>query len=142
MPKLSPDAAAKKWASRTTAAVEDWRKGIEGVSESPTAKAALHLDKLLANIMESINSGRMAAALNNVSLADWKTASTTKGPGRIPAGVQGAVGKQEAYYRKVFPFLQTVQDEIASMPNMTIEDSIARAAHLMRRMNEFKRSGG
>lgn len=138
MPKLTPHEAALKWSQRATAAVPEYRAGIERVTESPTAKAAAATDKMLANIMESITSGRWAAGLNRVSLEDWKQAAVEKGSARIAAGVQGAIGKQEAYYAEVFPYLETLQREIAAMPDLTIEDSIARAAHFMRSMNEFK----
>lgn len=139
MPKLTPQEAAQKWASRAQAAVPEYTAGVKRVTESPTAKAAAAADKMLQNIMEAINSGRWAAGLNRVSLEDWKTAATVKGAPRIAAGVQGAVGKQQAYYAEVFPFLETLQREIDAMPNLTIEDSIARAAHFMRAMNEFKK---
>lgn len=138
MPKMTPDEAARKWGQRTTAAVPEYTAGINRVTESPTAKAAGAAEKMMANIMESITSGRWAAALNKVSLTDWKTAATTKGAPRIAAGVQGAISKQAAYYTELWPFLTTLQAEIAAMPNLTLEDSIARAAHYMRQMNVFK----
>ena len=142
MPKLTPEQAAQKWRERASAATEDYRKGIERVTESPTAKAAQSAEKMLQKIMEAIQSGRWAAALNAVSLADWKAAATTKGVARMAAGVAAGESKQRAYYARVFPFLESLQAEIAAMPNLTIEDSIQRAGHFMRRMNEFKLQGG
>lgn len=139
MPKLTPTEAAQKWASRATGAVEDYRKGVQRVTESPTAKAAAAADKMLIKVMEAINSGRWARALEDVSLEDWKKATSEKGTARMASGVQGSIHKQEAYYREVFPYLETLQAEIAAMPNLTIEDSITRAAHFMRGMNEFKK---
>lgn len=138
MPKLTPKQAADKWSQRATAAVGDYKAGVLRVTESPTAKAAEAGDKMLAKVMEAINSGRWAAALKAVSLEDWKKAASEKGSARMAAGVQGSVAKQEAYYAEVFPYLETLQREIAAMPNLTLEDSIARAAHFMRGMNEFK----
>jgi len=102
------------------------------------AKAAAASDKMLANIMQAIQSGRWAAGLNRVSLSDWKAAATTKGVSRIAAGVQGSVAKQAAYYSELWPFMDTLQAEVDAMPNLSIEDSINRAAHYMRRMHEFK----
>jgi hypothetical protein len=138
MPKMTPQEAAQKWAQRTTAAVPEYTTGIGRVTESPTEKAAAAADKMLAKIMESIQSGRWAAGLRKVSLTDWKDAATTKGAPRIAAGVQGAISKQANYYTELWPFLTTLQAEIAAMPNLTLEDSIARAAHYMRQMNAFK----
>lgn len=138
MPIMTPKQAADKWSQRTTAAVADYKAGVLRVTESPTAKAAMAADKMLQNIMEAIQSGRWKAALEAVSLEDWKKATSEKGAGRMAQGVQGAVNKQEAYYTEVFPVLERIQREIEGMPNLTLEDSIARAAHLMREMHAFK----
>lgn len=140
MPNLSPKEAAEKWAQRAAAAVPDYKRGVDRVTESPMAKAAKSVDKLMANFMEAVTSGRWAASLENVSLEEWKRAASEKGAARLAQGVQGAVGKQTAYYEKAFPFIERLQREIASMPNLTIEDSIARAAHMMRSMHEFKKT--
>lgn len=141
MPKLTPEQAADKWSRRTQGAVADYTAGVQAVTESPMAAAAASEQKMLQNLMESVNSGRWKEALLNVSLADWKDAAATKGSQRLAAGVQGAVDKQAEYYRRVFPVLERIQGEIDAMPNLTIEDSIARAAHLMRAMHAFKTSG-
>lgn len=140
MPKLTPAEAAAKWSQRTTAAVPEYTAGIGRVTESPTAKAAGAADKMMANIMEAISSGRWAAALNKVTLTDWKAAATIKGAPRIAAGVQGAIPKQTAYYTELWPFLTNLQAEISAMPNLTLEDSIARASYYMRQMHDFKTS--
>lgn len=142
MPKMTPKEAADKWSQRATASVGDYTKGINRVTESPTIKAAQAQDKMLANLMEAVTSGRWRQALENVSLESWKKAASEKGSARMAAGVQGAVAKQEAYYRRLWPFLEGLQSEINAMPNMTIEDSIARSAHFQREMHRFKLEGG
>jgi len=142
MPKMSPGDAARKWAQRATAAVPEYKAGIDRVTESPTAKAAKAVDKLIQNFMESVTSGRWARNLEAVSLSEWKTAASEKGGARMAAGVQGAIGKQTRYYTEAFPFIEGLQAEIAGMPNLTIEDSIARSAHFMREMHAFKNRRG
>lgn len=138
MPKMSPTDAAAKWSTRSSAATEDYRKGVQGVTESPMEKAVKAQAKMLQNIMEAINSGRWADALRAVSLSDWKEKAGTVGASRYAPGVQAAVGKQETYYRVAFPEIERLQGEIAAMPNVTIEDSIARAAHFMRGMHAIR----
>jgi len=142
VPKLTPKQAADKWSARTTAAVSDYKAGVLRVTESPTAKAAKAAYKMLMNVMEAINSGRWAAALEAVSLEDWKKAASEKGSTRMAAGVQGSVDKQERYYIEAFPQIETLQREIEAMPNLTIEDSFARARHFMLGMHEFKKRRG
>jgi len=142
MPKLTPKEASQKWARRATAAVPEYKAGIERVTESPTAKAAQAVEKLIANFMESVTSGRWARNLEAVSLSEWKTAASEKGGARMAAGVQGAIGKQERYYTEVFPFIETLQAQIKAMPSLTLEDSIARSNHFMREMHAFKNRRG
>ena len=138
MPKITPKEAADKWARRTAAAVPDYTAGILRVTESPMEAAAEAAEKMLQNLLEAVQSGRWARSLKKVSLAEWKEATTKKGSARLAQGVQGATKKQEDYYNEVFPYLETIQAEIAAMPDLGIEDSIARSAHLQRRMHEFK----
>lgn len=140
MPKMSATEAAQKWQNRTTAAVGDYTAGVQRVTESPTHKAAQEAAKMLQNVMEAIQSGKWARALEKVSLEEWKKATAEKGSARMAAGVQGAVGKQEQYYTEAFPVLERIQREIAAMPSLTVEDSIARAAHFIREMNKFGKS--
>jgi hypothetical protein len=138
MPKLTADQAAAKWGRNAQAAVGDYTEGVNRVTESPTEKAAAAEVKMLQNIMESINNGTWAASLRNITLEQWKTATATKGAQRYGPGVQAAIDKQAAYYRAAFPKIQALQDQIRGMPNLTIEDSIARAAAFMRGMHAIK----
>jgi len=138
MPKMSADEAAAKWARNAAAAVNDFTEGVNRVSESPTAKAADAQVKMLQNIMESINNGTWAASLRNISLEQWKTATATKGSQRYGPGVQAAVGKKAAHNRAIWPHIERLQAEIAAMPDLSIEDSIARMAAFARGMNALK----
>jgi hypothetical protein len=102
--------------------------GVNGVTEAPTAKAAQVLDRYLAGVTAAVSSGRMAQALNNVSLQDWKSAMLSKGKARIAQGVQAAQQKFTDFMTQWLPFEQQLQARIASMPKGTLADSQARAA--------------
>ena len=127
MARVNAAEYAEKWARRTQAATPDYQRGIERVSESPTEAAANSQDKMIANLLESVNSGKWARALRGVSLADWKDSALRKGVSRIAAGVQAATPKQQ---QMATALLQTVDRgiaEIANMPSTTFEDRKARA---------------
>jgi len=142
MPKINPSEGAEKWARRTKAATIDVAAGVDRVSEAPTAKAAAKIDKMLANFMEAVSSGKVARGLNRVTLQEWKDAMKTVGVGRIASGVDGkGTAKMESFAREFYPFLERVQSEIDAMPDTTLEDSINRAVTNMRRLHEFKRGG-
>jgi hypothetical protein len=79
-------------------------------------------------VQQAVSSGKMAAALNAVQLSDWQNAMNTKAVARIPAGVQAAKPKYNAFMDKWLPYEQALSSRVASMPKGTVADSQARAA--------------
>jgi hypothetical protein len=141
MPKVNPQEGAAKWAKRTKNATQEVKDGVNRVSESPMAKAAQALDKALQNYMRAIESGKMEAGLNRVTLQQWKDAMVNIGIGRIAAGVDNkGTGKMQQFAQEFYPFLERVQGEIDAMPSTTLEDNIQRMVHNARRLAEFRRS--
>lgn len=139
MAKFTPQELAEKHARRTTAAVPDMIKGVEAVQVSPTNQAADKKDKLVARWNEAINSGKWERGLRNVSLDQWKTSMKEKGANRVAAGIAGAKDKMVAFYAELIPFQSDLSAKIASMPDLTLEDSIARATAQIRGMSTFRK---
>lgn len=139
MAKLTAQEFAEKWARRLTASAPDIQRGINRVDQSPTEKAASKKDKMLNNLTQSVQSGKWEAGLRRVTLADWKKAITEKGLPRISAGVQNASPKMADFAGQLLAYQDSVKSEIERMPDLTIEDSIARMAAWTRRMSQFKR---
>ncbi len=115
------------------------RLGVERVTISPTAEAAKKADKMRANILKSIDSGKWAAGLNRVSLDEWKTKMINKGIGRVAAGIDEAEGKVIAFAEKLLPHIEAGQTAINKLPDVTLEDSINRMTTFTRHMAKFKR---
>ncbi len=141
MVRITPQEAAAKMVRRTTAATADVARGVDNVTEAPGMKAAASADRMLASISEAITSGRWADAVSKITLQEWKTAMKTKGIPRIAQGVQAAEPKIAAYFARAFPIMEQIQTDIDNMPNVTLEDRIARSAEWQRRMNSAKESG-
>jgi len=139
MAKLTAAEFQEKHARRLKAAVEDVRKGIDRVTESPTAKAALKKDKMLANLTASVQSGKWENGLKRVSLDDWKKQTRDIGVNRIAAGIDGASAKVVAFAEQLLPHIDTQVAKIKAMPDITLEDSISRMTTFVRGMAEFKR---
>jgi len=137
--RLTPEEFAEKHARRLKAAVDDIRKGVERVSESPTAKAAAKENKMLQNIQEAISSGKWANRLRSVSLEEWKQKTISKGLGRIAAGIDEAHDKQVKFAEQLLAYEATLKSKVDEMPDLTLEDSIARATEWMRGMAKFER---
>lgn len=140
MAKISPTEAAEKWATRLAGSTSEITRGVNAVTESPTAKAAAKQEKMLQNLMQSVNSGKWAAGLNRVSLQDWKKATIEKGVNRIPGGAMAAKGKMQTFMSQLLPYQEGLQAQIEGMNDLTLDDSIARMNAWVRGMANFKRS--
>lgn len=137
---ISASEATEKHARRTIGAVEDYRNGVQRVTESPTAKAAASKDKWLAGIQKAAEKGKFEGGLRRVSLDQWKSKTLAKGAGRIAAGVTESKGKTEAFFKDFLPHLATGMAKVNSLPSATLEDSIARASEMIRHNANFSRS--
>jgi len=140
MAKLTASEFQEKHARRLKAAVEDVRKGIDRVTESPTEKAALKADKMLANLTTSVQSGKWGAGLKRVSLEEWKRKTRDIGVNRIAAGIDGAKDKVTAFAEELLPHIDRQVAKIKSMPDVTLDDNINRMTTFIRGMSEFKRT--
>ncbi len=139
MSKLTPKEFQEKHNRRLKAATEDMRLGVERVTEAPTAKAAKKVDKMRANVLKSIDSGKWAAGLNRVTLDDWKSKMINKGVGRVAAGIDEAEGKVIAFAEKLLPHIDAGQAAVNKLPDVTLEDSIQRMVTFTRHMAKLKR---
>ena len=140
MAKLTASEFQEKHARRLKAAVEDVRKGIDRVTESPTEKAAAKQDKMLANLTRSVTDGKWAAGLKRVTLEEWKRKARDIGVNRIAAGIDGAKSKVIAFAEELLPHIDRQQAKIKAMPDVTLDDNINRMTTFIRGMSEFKRT--
>lgn len=139
MAKLTPQQFAEKWQRRLQSAAPDITNGINRVDSSPTEQAAAKKDKMLANVTASINNGKWEAGLRRVTLADWKKAAIEKGVPRIAQGASGAAPKVTNFASQLLPFQDTLQAQVKSLPDLTLEDSINRMNVWVRGMAKFQR---
>ena len=139
MPRVNANEFAEKWARRTAGAVQDYISGVERVSQAPGEKAAAKQAKLLQNITQAIQSGKWASRVRAVTLEQWKAAVREKGQSRIASGVQAAKSNVQAFAEQLLSYEAALQSKIQSMPDMTLEDSVNRAATWIREMAKFTR---
>jgi len=140
MARLNPQEAAEKWARNTTAAVEDYRRGVARVQVAPGAKAAQNEAGYVAGVQRS--SRKWAQRVGGVSLGEWQEAASNKGAQRLGSGVAAAQDKMAGFMSEVLPHIEAGQRAIAGMPKGDVEQGIARAAAFMRHMSNFRRGGG
>jgi len=140
MSRLTPTEFQEKHARRLSASVEDVRKGIDRVTVNPCELAAAKQEKMLANLTAAVNDGRWANGLKRVSLADWKDKAKNVGAGRIASGINAAKAKVIAFAEELLPHIDAGQSKLKTMPDITLEDNIARMTSFIRHMAEFKRT--
>ena len=140
MARLSPAEFQEKHARRLAASIEDVRKGIDRVTVNPCELAAAKQEKMLTNLTAAVNDGRWAAGLKRVSLADWKDKAKNVGAGRITGGINAAKSKVIAFAEQLLPHIDAGTARLETMPDITLEDNIARMTAFTRHMAGFKRT--
>ena len=136
----TPSAAASKWKRNIQGATQEIKDGVMNTTKNPMELAADAQDKWFNRIQEAYNSGKFAARLRAVPIEKWRRNTIDIGIGRISAGAEKAEKDLEKFYGELFSFQQTIASELDGMPDVTLEDSIARMTHNTRRMAEFSRS--
>jgi len=139
MPRLTPEEFQEKHARRLKASLDDIRTGVARVTEAPGKKAAAKVDKLRAKILAKIDDGTWARNVGKVSLEEWKTKMTDIGVGRIAGGIDGAKAKVIDFAGQLLPHVDSGVAKVKAMPDLTLEDSIARMTTMVRHMAEFKK---
>lgn len=133
----SPQAAAQKWSRNIGSAGASITDGVNRVSESPTAKAATPQaeQRYLSGVQEAVSSGKRAAALNRVSLGDWKAAMLNKGIPRIASGAAAAQGKMERFLSELYPHIEAGKAALQG-----VDDPRARMNQWFEHMSKFRRN--
>lgn len=136
MARVNAAEYADKWARRTKGATEDYRRGVDRVTQAPGEKAAMQADLMARKVAESIASGKWQRAVAGVSLADWKRAALDKGAGRIAAGVDGASQKQVQMAEKLLANVDRAVQAADAIPRGSFEDNINRMVAFARSMHD------
>jgi len=139
MAKLTPREAQEKHARRLKGATEDIRRGVQKVTEAPGVKAAAKEEKMRANLLAALDSGKWKNRVAAVPLEEWKDKMLNKGVGRIAAGVDEAAGDIENFFGELFEHQDGLARSLENMPDLTLEDNINRMTQYVRGMAEFKR---
>jgi len=141
MPMPSPSVAAQSWQNGMQNATQRIQAGINAVTVSPTQQAAASVDRMVAGIQRAAASGKIQAALQAVTLTDWKDAMLTKGVPRIAQGAAAAKPKMQAFLTSFLPHVSAGMQQMESnMPRGELEQNIARANFMMRHNALFRKS--
>ena len=137
--RVTPEEFQAKHARRTSAALEDMRLGVERVTEAPGMRAAAAEKKMRQNLLAALDSGKWRTRVSSVSLDDWKRDMLEKGVGRVTTGLDRSKDKVIEFAGKLIAHQNAILAKLDTMPDLTIEDSIARMTTQVREMVKFKR---
>jgi len=136
MAKVNAEEWLEKWGQRLNASGQYIQSGVKNVKESPGKKAAEAQERMLAALIEAIQSGHWARQVSKVSKEEWQEAMIKKGIPRIAQGVQSAQQNKAEVIKALLVAVDNAAAEAHALPKGGIEESIARAAAFMRSMQE------
>ena len=132
--RMSSTDISEKWGRNLKHSVPDIIKGLDAVTEAPSAKAVEKQEKMLANLTAAVQDGTWAKRLGKVSLSEWKEKTKKKVNERMSGGVEGAMNKRKEFDNWLVGKLNTILPSISDMPDLTLEDSVARVRAMMEGM--------
>jgi len=136
--KLSPTEIAKKQIRRVDQSTEDYKVGINAVTEAPGMAAAKKEEKMRINLLASLDSGKWRDHVSRVTLESWKKSTLEKGAARLSSGIHDAEPKIIAFHEKFDPFLDAAMAKVNAMPDTTYEQRKAKASAMMDEIHKFK----
>lgn len=139
MARVTAEEFQEKHARRLKASTEDIALGIDKVTVAPGVLASQKQAKMLARLTAKINDGTWANRVKSVTLEKWKELAKTKGVPRIASGIDEAKDKVTDFARQLLPAVDRAVAEVKKLPDLTIEDSIARSTKMIREMSKFKK---
>lgn len=99
MAALNAQQIAESWGSGMNSGGQKWLQGVNGVTESPMAKAATPqaMADYVSGVQRSVDSGKRQASLMKGSADSWKQACATAGTGAMARGAAKGKAKYIAW---------------------------------------------
>lgn len=138
--RSDPQTATARWVQGMSNAQPAMQRGVQSVTVSPGQAAAAAADKWLQNVSQAKE--KFARRVGSVTLAQWQNAMNQYGISRAGQGAQQKQAKMQSFMQEFLPFLKSGVDAVHAMPRMTIEDSVNRAAAMIRHNHTFQRGTG
>jgi hypothetical protein len=116
-----PNSLAQKYATRASAAAQDYANGVASTTGQAAAAAAA-VNTWAASVADPGAQKRFVANLNKAGDAAWQNGVKTKGAGRYSQGVQAAASK---WATNVGPFFSAISSAMGTMPARGLRGSAA-----------------
>lgn len=133
------DVWVEKYDRNARNAGPSYEAGIKAVSVDPTAEAVKARATFEAKMTDPKTFEKWEAGLNRWDADSWKKRTLAKGVKRYPDGIREGIEEYKKFAEEFKPHLEAGQAKVKEMSNVTLEDSIARSAAMIRHNAEFKR---
>lgn len=136
--RIDPTTGASAWNSGFSGSGAKYQRGVQAVTSAPNADAAKALPRWIASVTSKDTQDKYVANNNAVTLQDWQNAAVTYGVPNLTRGAAKGQQKYAAFAGKFYPYLSTGLAQINAMPNVTLQDRIARATAMITYNAGFK----
>ena len=132
------DYVVQKWRKRAEAAVEDYRIRVQSPKRDPI-KAALSMKETLMRKMALRETwDKWEQKLGAWTLEAWAKRASTIGAERFPGGIAAGELIYRQFYEQFSKHLAEGLAKVYALPRVTLEDSIRRAAEMIRHNAKFR----
>lgn len=129
--RVDPSTGASNWSTGFGQSGAKYAQGVANVTTAPNAQAAAALPRWIASVNSKAVQDKYVSKNNAVTLQSWQAATTTYGVPNLTRGAAKGQSKYTTFAQKFYPFLSANLAKIQAMPNVTLQDRIARATALM-----------
>jgi hypothetical protein len=117
--------AVQRWKDGASTGQTRFVEGVQATTVDPTQLAIAAQAKLLAGFNDAVQSGRWARNLASVGAAGWKQATLAKA-NNYSTGISAGAGNYQSAMQTWGPIIDSAASQVATMPNNSFADSLAR----------------
>lgn len=136
--RVDANTGATNWQQGFGSSGAKYQNGVQNVQAAPNAAAAAALPRWIASVTSKSVQDKYVAKNQAVTLDAWKTATVQFGVPNLSRGAQKGQSKYATFANKFYPFLNGTLAKVSAMPNVTLQDRIARAVTLMTENANYK----
>lgn len=127
----------QRWKDSAALGQQRYTEGIQASQVDVVARAIAAQPKMLANVTQSITSGRWARGLQNRGTAGWKSASIAKA-NNYSVGIAAGGDNYQQAMTTWLPIIDSAAASVHSMPNQSFADSVARMTSFATQLHNAK----
>jgi len=134
----SADRVVAKWAERAKAGASLYQQNTLQPKRDPTLAAVSMKATWHAKVSAAETANKWEASLRSVGQQGWLYGVQTKGVNRFPQGIDSGTPYVQQFFSQFLPHLAAGLPQVYRLPKTNIEESIARAAAMIRHNARFK----